>query len=100
MHSPPRPEGASRTTGGVLRGNAAGNTFQFADYTPGVKAGSIIGVKKAVVRLYTTSADPTVAHADGVKGLNFVKAKIPMNIYLHSVLRSLSALDSSIECEL
>ena len=87
MHSPPPPEGASRATGGVLRGNAVGNAFQFADYTPGVEVMNIIGIKKAAVRLYTTSADLTIAHAGGVKGLSFVKAKIPMNIYLHSVLR-------------
>jgi len=97
MHSPPRPEGASRSTGGVLRGNATGNAFRFADHPSGSKADNIIGVKKAVIRLYTTIADPTIAHTHGVQGLNFVKAKVPMNIYLHSVLKSLTVLDSSIE---
>ena len=96
MHSPPHPEGSSRTTGGVLHGNAAGNTFRFADHTSSLKIGSIVGVKKAIIRLYTTTLDPTIAHTGGVEGLQFIKAKVPMNIYLHSVLQSLSALDSSI----
>ena len=84
MNSPPPPEDASCATGGVLRGNAIGNAFQFADYTPGVEATSVIGIKKAAVHLYTTSADPTIAHA----------------VYLHSVLQSLATLDSSIKSKL
>ena len=100
MNSPPPPEDASHATGSVLRGNAIGNAFQFADHTPGVEATSVIGIKKAAVHLYTTSADPTIAHAGGVGGLGFVKAKIPMNIYLHSVLQSLATLDSSIKSKL
>lgn len=100
MHSPPRLEGASRVTGGIIRGRAAGNAFQFADHTPGVKVESVIGIKKAAVCLYTTTADPTISHAGGVEGLTFVKAKVPMNIYLHSVLQSLTTLDSSIEYKL
>ena len=80
--------------------NAIGNTSQFADHTPGVEATSVISIKKAAVCLYTTSADPTIAHADGVEGLGFVKAKILMNIYLHSVLQSLATLDSSIKSKL
>lgn len=100
MHSFPHPDGSSHATGGVLRGNSAGNAFQFADNTSGVKATNVIGIKKVAVCLYTTSADPTVAHAGGVEELTFVKEKIPMNIYLHSVLKSLSTLDPSIECKL
>ena len=100
MHSPPRLEGASRVTGGIIRGRAAGNAFQFADHSPGVKVESVVGFKKAAVRLYTTTADPTISHVGGVEGLTFVKAKVPMNIYLHSVLRSLTTLDPSIECKL
>jgi len=97
MHSPPRPEGASRTTGGTIRGNATGNSFRFADHTPGVKADSVIGFQKVAVCLYTTTSDPSISHTGGVEGLKFVKAKVPMNIHLHAVLRSLAALDSSIE---
>lgn len=100
MHSPPRLEGASRVTGGIIRGRAAGNAFQFADHSPGVKVESVVGFKKAAVHLYTTTADPTISHVGGVEGLTFVKAKVPMNIYLHSVLRSLTTLDPSIECKL
>ena len=84
----------------MLYDNATDNVFQFADYTPNIKARSIIDIRKAVVHLYTTFADSTVAHTDGVKGLNFVKTKIPINIYFHSVLQSLSALDLFIECKL
>jgi len=97
MHSPPRPEGASRATGATIRGNAQGNTFRFADHTPGVKADSVIGITKAAIRLYTTASDPSISHAGGAAGLTFVKAKVPMNVYLHAVLRSLVKLDSSIE---
>ena len=97
MHSPPRPEGASRTTGGTIRGNATGNSFRFADHTPGVKADSVIGFQKVAVRLYTTTPDPSISHAGGAAGLTFVKAKVPMNVYLHAVLQSLVKLDSSIE---
>ncbi len=99
MHSPPRAEGASHAVGGILHGCTAGNTFQFADHSPGAKV-DIIGIKKAAVCLYTTTADPTIAHTSGMEGLSFVKAKVPMNVYLHSVLKSLTKLDSSIECKL
>ena len=99
MHSPPRAEGASHAVGGILHSRAAGNTFQFADHSPGAKV-DIIGIKKAAVCLYTTTADPTIAHTSGMEGLSFVKAKVPMNVYLHSVLKSLTKLDSSIECKL
>jgi len=34
MDSPPHPEGSSHATGGILRGNAVGNTFAFADHDP------------------------------------------------------------------
>jgi len=100
MHSPPRPEGASCATGGVIRGNATGNIFRFADHTPGIKADNVIGVKKAAVRLYTTTSDPIISHAGGVEDLNFVEAKVPMNIYLHAVLQNLADLDPSIERKL
>src|SRR6266498_5295727 len=87
-------------TCGIIHGRAAGNAFQFADHSPGVKVESVVGFKKAAVCLYTTTADPTISHVGGVEGLTFVKAKVPMNIYLHSVLRSLTILDPSIECKL
>src|SRR6266700_2819434 len=74
MHSPPHLEGASRVTGGIIRGRAAGNAFQFADHSPGVKVESVVGFKKAAVCLYTTTADPTISHVGGVEGLTFVKA--------------------------
>jgi len=100
MHSPPSLEGASRVTGGIICGHAAGNAFQFADHSPGVKVESVVSFKTAAICLYTTTADPTISHVGGVVWLTFVKAKFPMNIYLHSVLWSLTTLDPSIECKL
>ena len=101
MNSPPRPEDASHATGGVLRGNECyWQCLSICWSYPGVEATSVISIKKAAVCLYTTSADPTIAHAGGVEELGFVKAKILMNIYLHSVLQSLATLDSSIKSKL
>jgi hypothetical protein len=72
MHSPPtspprktgvNPQfdlaGASRVTGGVLRGRAQGNVFNFADADEVMQQG--LGPKVGKVQVYTSHADPIVA---------------------------------------
>jgi hypothetical protein len=55
MASPPRLQGASRTTGGILRGRALGNVYNFADHTDVVaQQGKVIGK----VHVYTTHGNP------------------------------------------
>ena len=54
--SPPGRHGASRTTGGILRGNALGNVYNFGDRMDvDNPQGKVFGK----VHVYTTHGDPT-----------------------------------------
>jgi len=75
MDSPPYPEGSSFATGGILQGNAADNTFAFADHDP-TSHNDIVGHKKAVVRLYSSSLDPTLANVNSVEGMGYMKVDV------------------------
>jgi len=50
--------GASQVTGGVLRGRARGNVFNFADANEVMQQG--LGPQVGKVQVYTSHADPTV----------------------------------------
>src|ERR1700679_1237244 len=60
--SPPRDvlQGASRTTGGVLRGRAYGNVFNHAD----VEDERHVGPRKGKVLVYQSHKDPMIHKAD------------------------------------
>lgn len=54
-HSPPRLQGASRMTGGILRGRALGNVYNFGDRMDvDSQHGKIMGK----VHIYTTHGNP------------------------------------------
>src|ERR1700689_325990 len=54
-HSPPRLQGASRTTGGILRGRPLGNVFNFGDHMKVDHQNSkVVGS----VHIYTTHGNP------------------------------------------
>lgn len=54
-HSPPRLHGASRTTGGILRGRALGNVFNFGD---GMNVDHQNSKVVGTVHIYTTHGNP------------------------------------------
>lgn len=61
MDSPPiSPQGASRMTGGVLRGRALGNVFNYADG----KDEPHVGPRKGKVLVYQSPRDPTTHKPD------------------------------------
>ena len=98
MHSPPPPEGSSRATGGILQGNAVGNTFSFADHDL-TSHNDIVGHKKAVIRLYSSLLDPTVAHVNGVEGMGYIKVVINYNYFLASILKEVAKKHPAISCK-
>jgi len=98
MDSPPHPEGSSHATGGILRGNAVGNTFAFADHDP-TSHNDIVGHKKAVIRLYSSSLDPTVAHVNGVEGMGYTKVVVNYNYFLVPVLKDVAKKHPAIACK-
>lgn len=61
MESPPPVlQGASRTTGGILRGRAQGNVFNYADDTHE----PYIAPRKGKVFIYQSPRDPKTTKAD------------------------------------
>jgi hypothetical protein len=54
-HTPPRLHGASRTTGGFLRGRALGNVYNFGD---GMDIDSQNSKVVGKVQIYTTHGNP------------------------------------------
>lgn len=59
--SPPQAidlQGASRVTGGILRGRAYGNVFNMADTD--IPSGTRLKPRKGRVQIYTTHVDPSV----------------------------------------
>jgi hypothetical protein len=65
MNSPPPaspPSGASRATGGILRGRAYGNVFNHADADMTFNLEPRMGK----IHIYTTRADPTITKPDMV----------------------------------
>ena len=98
MASPPR-EGSSRSTGGLLRGKALGNNFNFADYKdvtkepvldPSISA-------KGIVYVYSFMDDPT-----GLKPENLTpstKVQVIVNIHLGPIIDAVAKKYPAIKSE-
>lgn len=67
-----------------------GNAFNLADHDDGDQSNAIVGYKKAVVLLYSSEHDPTIAHVDGVKGMMPVKVSVTYNTFLPPVLKEIA----------
>lgn len=94
MASPPHSpshnrQGASRTTGGILRGRAHGNVFNFGDSGDFQPTESIVGK----VYLYDSRVDPT-----GSKPKSAFKLRVTTS--LGTVLSKLAEKDSPVSREL
>ena len=86
-------QGASRTTGGVLRGRALGNVFNYADDDKVVDKVP----RKGKVHVYMSQRDPTVNKPD----MTLTAEVTPMlNPVLKSLARSYSPLRSMFYIEL
>lgn len=87
MDSPPAPEGASRSTGGILRGRAAGQGYNPVDDEDlHFSSSSIIGKVKGTILLYSSSIDPS--QLDLKKMKPSMKFSVPINTHLAPVLQS------------
>jgi hypothetical protein len=87
MDSPPAPEGASRSTGGILRGRAAGQGYNPVDDEDlHFSSSSIIGNVKGTILLYSSSIDPS--QLDLKKMKPSMKFSVPINTHLAPVLQS------------
>lgn len=86
-------QGASRTTGGVLHGQALGNIFNYADDDDVVDK----VLRKGKVHVYMSQRDPTVNKPD----MTLTAEVTPMlNLVLKSLARSYSPLCSMFYIEL
>lgn len=73
MHSPEL-QGASRTSGGILRGRAHGNVFNFADVTDVLKQDPDYRMaSKGKVYIYSSSSNPTTLSPEMMKPMATVK---------------------------
>lgn len=86
--SPPRDvlQGASRTTGGVLRGRAYGNVFNHAD----VEDERHVGPRKGKVLVYQSPKDPMIHKAD-------MSITLEVTSQLKPVLKSLAQKYSPVQ---
>lgn len=87
MASPPPPEGSSRTSGGILRGKAIGNTFNYGD---GQELPMVSEEQEGVVKLFNSLAD-----ADANLKPLIIKTKVVPTI--SPVLKKLARRYSPIE---
>ena len=73
MHSPEL-QGASRISGGILRGRAHGNVFNFADVTDVLKQDPDYRMaSKGKVYIYSSSSNPTALSPEMMKPMATVK---------------------------
>lgn len=70
-NSPPRLYGASRTTGGIIRGHALGNTLNAADICDQVTENLFPVPGKVLV--YSSADDPANLNAEQMKPTLFIK---------------------------
>jgi hypothetical protein len=72
--SPKRLQGASRISGGILRGRAQGNVFNFADATDVLGQGPRHGTaSRGRVYVYSSSFNPTTLDPEQMKPMATVK---------------------------
>jgi len=77
---------------------ANNTTWAFADHDP-TSHNDIVGHKKAVVRLYSSLLDPTVAHVNGVEGMGYMKVVVNYNYFLVPVLKDVAKKHLAIACK-
>jgi hypothetical protein len=77
MSSPPRLHGSSRTTGGILRGHALGNTLNIADFNNVEDVHYPIPGK---VLLYSSNQDPANLSIQSMRPSAFIKHNVTTSI--------------------
>jgi hypothetical protein len=87
MESPPRPEGSSRATGGILRNRAMGQHYNPVDDEE-LHISSIVEKVKGVVKIYVSSLDPV--ELDFAKMQPSVKVPVTVNMNLGPVLKEVA----------
>jgi hypothetical protein len=86
MHSPETSpkrylQGASRTSGGIVRGHAHGNVFNFADIADGLEQGPGLGMaSKGRVYIYSSPLNPTTLDIKTMKPMATVKVSASQTI--------------------
>lgn len=87
MESPPRPEGSSRATGGILRNRAMGQYYNPVDDEE-LHVASIIEKVKGVVKIYVSPLDPV--ELDFTKMQPSLKVPVIVNLNLGPVLKEVA----------
>ncbi|KAF8804433.1 hypothetical protein BYT27DRAFT_7107409, partial [Phlegmacium glaucopus] len=77
MLSPPRLHGSSRTTGGILRGHALGNTLNAADFDD---VSDMLHPIPGKVLVYSSNQDPANLSLEDLKPTTFVKHNVTSSI--------------------
>jgi hypothetical protein len=75
--SPPRPQGSSRTTGGILRGRALGNAYNVADFDEVMDELHPIPGR---VLVYSSNEDPANLSIQTMKPSTFIKHDVTRSI--------------------
>jgi hypothetical protein len=97
-NSPKRLQGASRTTGGVLRGRAYGNVFNFADARDILDQGPQHGMaSRGRVYIYVSPLNPTTLDPEQMKPMATVKVTTSPTVtpMLQQVTRRFSPVRST-----
>jgi hypothetical protein len=87
MESPPRPEGSSRATGGILRNRAMGQYYNPVDDEE-LHVSSILEKVKGVVKIYVSPLDPV--ELDFTKMQPSLKVPLSVNLNLGPVLKEVA----------
>ena len=87
MESPPRPEGSSRATGGILRNRAMGQYYNPVDDEE-LHVSSIVEKVKGVVKIYVSPFDPV--ELDFTKMQPSLKVPVTVNLNLGPVLKEVA----------
>ena len=98
MHSPDdKLQGASRTSGGILRGRAQGNVFNLADVKYVLEQGHGLEMgSRGRVYIYSSSLNPTTLDPEEMKPMTTVKVMTSQTIapLLKQVTRRYSPIRS------
>ncbi|KAF8806945.1 hypothetical protein BYT27DRAFT_7167214 [Phlegmacium glaucopus] len=76
-HTPPRPYGSSRMTGGILRGHALGNTLNAADFQ---SSEPVLHPVIGKVLVYASTEDPANLSVQNMKPTTFVKHQVTLSL--------------------
>ncbi|KAF8876469.1 hypothetical protein BD779DRAFT_1449365, partial [Infundibulicybe gibba] len=72
--TPLHPQGSSRAVGGILRGRAYGNTFNYADQS-GIEI-DLLQPAWGRVKIYVSQADPATMIPTGMNVTTFIKCQV------------------------